>query len=291
MAGQRAAATGPAGRPWRRWGAVVALLALAAVSVLIAPRSDAQILPSPPALPPPPAEGNVLADVLGPASATACDAVATVYGLAGPIASAQLPPELQVLVGELDPYLSLITYACGYLVTPPSGVVCAPDDAIAEQAGLLALPVTPPGATKLLYDTAAGIEHALLRLGVDVDAAASRQLAEALGCGTPAPVEAGPPAALPVDERTTAPPSSPAGASGSFGPSAIPDVVAGPTAEQTTVLPGTLGRLGALRYPVRGVAALLLGLPLVLLAAAVAYAPRFARHPRPPRGPAPWDAP
>jgi hypothetical protein len=266
-------------------------LALAALSVVIAPTSSAQVLPSPPALPAPPAEGNVLADVLGPASATACDAVATVYGLAGPIASAQLPPELQALLAEADPYLSLITYACGYLVTPPSGLYCAADDQLNDAVGLLSLPASLPGAAKVLYDTAAGLEHAFLRLGLDIGTDASRQLAAALGCGELPPTEAGAPAALPIADLPTEATPSFAGGGGGFGPSAIPDVVAAPSADQTTVLPGTLGQLGALRYPVREAAALFLALPLVLLAAAVAFAPRFARHPRARRGPAPWDEP
>ena len=266
----------------RRWLLSAALLVVAALSVLVAPSSGAQVLPELPPLPAPPAEGNPLADILGPASATACDAVATVYGLAGPIVAAQLPPEFQALLVEADPYLVLVTYACGYLVVPPSGVVCATDDQLNQPLGALGVPVGLPQPVQILYATAAGIEHAFLRLGVDIGTDASRQLALALGCGALAPVDPGAAKSLP------APPASgsvdlglPAGSAGGFGPPSVPAVVpraAG--ARSTTELPGTLGQLGALRYPVKEAAALLLALPLVLLAVAVALGPRLTHRRR-----------
>lgn len=275
----------------RRWFAVATLLLLAVLSVAIAPRTEAEVLPPLlPTLPAPPAEGNLLADVLGPASATACKTVATVYGLAGPIATAQLPAELRPLVAELDPYLALITYACGYLVVPPSGVVCSTDQALNEPLGLLGLPVALPEATAILYDTAAGIEHALARLGFDIGTDGSRQLAAALGCGVMAPPPEPDPAALPLPpEVPTVDVAAPVLSGGGLAsiPAVVPAVPATPGSD--VVLPGTAGQLGALRYPVRGTAALLLGLPLVLLAAAIAVGPRFARPPRVRRGPAPWS--
>jgi hypothetical protein len=257
----------------RRSIIVVALLALAALSVAIAPTSRAQVLPPLPPLPAPPAEGSPLADVLGPASATVCDALALVFGLVGPIASAQLPPDLQELVAETDPYLALLTYACGLVAVPPSLTVCSLDAQLSQPLGLLGLPVAIPPATAVLYDTAAGLERALLRLGVDLGTDASRQLAQALGCGTPAPPEVAPPAPLPVpDAAPTADLSG--GGFGSVAPSGIPDVVPPPSVGGTTTeVPGAPGRLGSLRYPVRGAAALLLALPLVLLAAGLALAP------------------
>ena len=277
--------TGP-----RRWIAVVALVVLAGLSVAVAPGSQAQVLPELPELPAPPADGNLLADVLGPASAMACKTIATAYALVGPIASAQLPPELQPLVAEIDPYLALITYACGYLVTPPTGTVCAVDGQVNDQIATLGLPVGLPAPALLLYETAAGIEHAFLRLGLDIGTDASRQLAELLGCGEPLPPETGPPAALPQPEVVPVDlPSSGSFGSG-LGPSSVPAVVGGVAAPQVTELPGTAGQLGALSYPVRGAAALLLALPLTLLALGIAVAPRL-RRPRRTQGPAPWIAP
>jgi hypothetical protein len=275
---------------------VLALLAVAALSVIVAPTSTAQVLPPLPPLPAPPADGNVAADVLGPASASACDAAATVYGLAGPIASAQLPPELQVLLVEADPYLALVTYACGYLVTPPSGVFCSSDQQLNEQAGLLGVPVGLPGPSKVLYDTAAGLEHAFLRLGTDIGTEASRQLASALGCGVPLPVTPPDAAALPVQPLPTVteqPPAAVAIASPAIGrrPS-VPAVVPRPaTPGNVTQLPGSVGQLGALRYPVRAQAALLLALPLLLLAGGIAVEPRLRRgRSRRGRGPSWTDA-
>lgn len=278
----------------RRWTAVVALLVLAAASVAIAPASQAapaQILPELPELPAPPEDGNLLADVLGPASATACKTFATAYALVGPIAAAQLPPELRFLVDELDPYLSLISYACGYLVSPPTGMVCAVDQQLNGPIASLGLPVGVPPAAALLYDTAAGIEHAFLRLGLDISTDASRTLAELLGCGEPAPTETGPPAALPVPPAPAAVEvSAPGGFSSGLAPVEIPAVVARPALPQVTEIPGTAGQVGALTYPVRGAAALLLALPLVLLAAGIAVGPHLRRRPRRATGGDPWAA-
>ena len=260
------------------------LLALAVASVAVAPSSTAEILPPPPELPVPPADGNPLADILGPASATACDAIATVYGLAGPIASAQLPPDLQVLLTEVDPYLALVTYACGLLVVPPSGVVCAVDEQINAQTGVLGAPVGVPPTFSIFYDTAAGIERAFLRAGVDIGQDASEALATALGCGIPEPVEVGVPAALPVVPAVptveVAAPLTPG-----FSLPRVPAVVGRTTPGQTTSLPGTAGLLGTLRYPVRSTAALLLALPLVLMAVGVVLAPRIGPRRRRPLRP------
>jgi hypothetical protein len=257
----------------RRSIVVAALVALAALSVAVAPTGSAQVLPAPPPLPAPPADGNPLADLLGPASATVCDAVAVVYGLVGPIASAQLPPNLQELLSDTDPYVALLTYACGLLAVPPSLTVCSLDAQVNGPLGLLGLPVALPAATAILYDTAAGLEHALLRLGVDIGTDASRQLAEALGCGKPAPPEIAPPAALPLPDATPTV-DLPGGGFGSVAPAGIPAVVQQPASgDTTTQVAGTLGRLGSIRYPVRGAAALLLALPLVVLAAGIALAP------------------
>jgi hypothetical protein len=257
------------------------LLVLAGLSVLVAPSSSAQVLPDLPPLPPPPADGNPLADVLGPASATVCDATAVVFGLAGPIASAQLPPELQSLLAEADPYLALVTYACGLIAVPPSGVVCASDASATQLTGLLGSPVGLPAASQIFYDTAAGIEHALLRIGFDVGSQASQAIAQVLGCGVPKPAGSEPPAALPTP--TTGAPADTIVAPASDGvvPVGIPAVTPPATGPaETVVTPGQIGTLGALRYPVREAAALLLALPLALLAAAVALGPRLAPHPR-----------
>jgi hypothetical protein len=276
----------------RRRIVVLALLVLAALSVLVAPSSNAQqILPQLPPLPAPPADGNLLADILGPASLTACNTVATAYGLVGPIAAAQLPPDLQPLVGEVDPYLALITYACGYLVSPPSTFRCAIDTSVTQQLGLLGLPVGPPTVAQIFYETAAGIEHAFLRLGLDVGTDASQQIATALGCGVPVEADPGAPAALPPSDAVPA--VAPLATGGSFSSGklalpAVPSVVARPpVADTSTVLPGSAGRLGALSYPVREAAALLLALPLVLLAGGVALGPRLCGHRRKPRAGAP----
>ena len=88
----------------------------------------------------------------------------------------------------------------------------------------------------------------------------------------------GAPAALPV--TPTVPPSEAVAApsvGSSFALPAVPSVTGPSTelAQRTVEVPGTAGQLGALRYPVRGAAALLLALPLVLLALGVAVAPRL----------------
>jgi hypothetical protein len=265
----------------RRWLVSAALLLLAGLSVLVAPSSGAQVLPDLPPLPAPPADGNLLADILGPASATACDAVATVYGLAGPIAAAQLPPELQALLTETDPYLALVTYGCGYLAVPPSGVICASDQSTNQLGGSIGAPVALPAASQIFYDTAAGIEHAMLRLGVDIGTDASRQLAAALGCGVPPPVDEGDAAALPLTPAAPSVDLAPTDAPSGFRPPSVPAIVSRPANPgSTTELPGALGQLGALRYPVKEAAALLLALPLVLLAVAVAFGPRVTRRGR-----------
>jgi hypothetical protein len=263
---------------------VLALLALAGLSVALAPTSSAQVLPPLlPPLPAPPAEGNVAADVLGPASATACDLAATVYGLVGPIASAQLPPELRFLVTETDPYVALVTYACGYLVSPPSGRVCAPDGELNDLAGLLGAPVALPAPVQIFYETAAGLERAFLRLGLDIGTEASQQLATALGCGVPPTVTPPDAAALPEPQEPAAvvlpapaqPPSAVAGRP------LVPAIVGRPaTPGSVTQLPGTSAQVGALSYPVRAQAALLLALPLTLLAGGIALEPRLRRRGR-----------
>jgi len=275
---------------------VVALLALAVLSVVVAPSSRAQVLPDLPPLPAPPAEGNIAADVLGPATATACKTVATVYGLLGPIAAAQLPPELQGLVTEADPYLALVTYACGYLVTPPSGLVCTPDAQLGEVSkealGLLGLPVSAPAAVQVFYDTVPGIEHVFLRLGLDIGTEASRQLAAALGCGAPAPIAPTEPAAFPTQEAPAALEAPGSGlADVSLARPSIPAVVGRPaTPGSTTQRPGTLGQAGGLSYPVKAQAAVLLALPLVLAAGGLAAEPRLRRRGRRRRGGgAPWS--
>ena len=270
---------------WRRPVVALALVVLAGLSILVAPTSQAELLPPPPDLPAPPADGNPLADVLGPASATACDAIAVVYGLAGPIASAQLPPELQTLLTDVDPYLALVTYACGYLVVPPSGVVCEAGTQINEQAGLLGLPVGVPDAFAVFYDTVAGIERAFLRSGIDVGQGVSEEIATALGCGVPAPVEIGNPAALPVTPSTPAVEVAPPASNGFALPEVPPVVGRTTTGGTTTVIPGTAAFLGTLRYPVRSTAAVLLALPLLLLAALVALAPRLGPRRRRPLRP------
>ena len=278
----------------RRGVVAAALFVLAALSVAVAPASRASVLPPPPALPAPPAGGNPLADILGPSTGTVCNAVATVYALAGPIAAAQLPKELQPLVTETDPYTALITYACGLVATPPSTTVCAADSGLSAPLGGLGLPVSPPAAAAIFYDTAAGIEHAFLRLGVDVGQDVSEQLATALGCGEAPPASAGPPAARPTVPTASSPGGGLSSGGGSFASNAftaptIPGVVAPSTgARTTTIVPGTAGRLGAVHYPVREEAALLLALPLALSAGGVALGPRLRRPRRRRRGTAPW---
>ncbi|MDQ2650563.1 MAG: hypothetical protein M3Z03_13575, partial [Actinomycetota bacterium] len=183
--------------------------ALALVAVATAfPRAEAQTLPLPPLpeLPAPPVDGSVLSDALGPLATDYCDTVATVYALAGPIASAQLPPELRALVDEVTPYLSVVTYACGLLVSPPTGVVCATDDQLAQQLGVLGLPLSAPTPVQVLHDTAAGIEHVFLRAGIDIGPDVSRQLALILGCGVAPEVEPPPAAAAPVPAVDEPPP-------------------------------------------------------------------------------------
>lgn len=270
------------GRRWvRRTGALLAVLALV---VLGAGPSTAQVLPPLPPLPPAPEDGSLLSDVLGPSATSTCDAVATVEALAGPIISAQLPPDLQVVVEEVTPYLSLVSYVCSLVVTAPTGNVCSADDALGEQLGVLGLPVSFPAPFQIALDTAAGIEHVFLRLGVDVGTEVSRQLAAALGCALPPPPTSGPAAPLPPAAPPIAPPAPPAPAPAlDVGPSlapATPLPTTGPTvasarpAAGSPPIPGVLGLADA-RYPVDGLAALLLALPLLGLGGAIAVGPRL----------------
>jgi hypothetical protein len=258
--------------------AVAGVLALGGALGAV-PAATAQVLPPLPPLPAPPAEGSVLSDALGPIATSYCDTVATVYALAGPIAQAQLPPELRSLVDEITPYLSVVTYACGFLATPPTTAVCATDSALAEQMGALGLPVAAPTPIVQLYETAAGIEHVFLRAGIDIGTEVSRQLATVLGCGEGAAQEE-PPAATP--------PAVPAAPTGAVAPGlalggtarvVVPPVVATPgTPGSVTRVPGVTGRAGSVRYPVDGLATALLSLPLAALIAGAWVGPRLRRR-------------
>jgi hypothetical protein len=259
--------------------AIVAVVALGAP----APRAEGQTVPLPlpqlPPLPPPPDDGSIISDLLGPASNDGCDSVAVVFALAGPIASAQLPPAARELVDQITPYLSLATYACGFLISPPSGRVCAGDEQIAEVVkGLnlsqLGAPVNTPKVAQIAYDTAAGIERAFLRFGVDIGQDLSLQIAEALGCSIPE-VPALPPAA--------APPAFPGSGGVAGSPDATSFVSVGlPSAElpSLTDVGGSrtipaVTRTGPSRYPVDGLATVLLALPLIALAVGAVAGPRL----------------
>jgi hypothetical protein len=258
--------------------ALVAVVALGAP----APRAEGQTqlpLPPLPPLPPPPEDGTAISDVLGPATTDGCDGIAVVFALAAPIASAQLPPAGRELVDQITPYLSLATYACGFLIAPPSGEVCKPDEQVADAVQSLNLselgvPVNTPKTAQIAHDTAAGIEHVFLRFGVDIGQDLSRRMAEALGCRVPAVAEL-PPAA--------APPAFP-GSTGSVGtPGAMSFLSVGlPATELPAVadLGGTrtlpaLTRSGPAHYPVDGLASVLLALPLVALAVGAFAGPRL----------------
>ncbi len=262
-------------------------LALAFVCVFVAAvavggaqtPSAAQIVPLPP-LPPPPEGGNPLSDLLGPASTDACDSVAVAFALAGPIATAQLPPDLANLVDQITPYLSVATYACGFLAVPPSKQVCGIDSKVADTVGGLGLsslgvPVNTPKAAAVAYETAAGIENVFLRAGIDIGHDTSLRLAEALGCEIP-PAAVTPPAkAAPTFGDTPA--TDGASGSTSFVAIDLPTPLASaPTVSDSAVLPAVT-RTGPTRYPIDGLATFLLGLPLVLLGLAALVAPRLRR--------------
>jgi hypothetical protein len=263
----------------RRLG-LAAVLALVFMALSMG-SSRAQVLPPLlPELPPPPVEGNPLADLLGPLTGDTCDTVATVYALAGPIAQAQLPPELRSLVDEVTPYLSLVTYACGLLASPPTGTVCAADEAVKQQIGMLGLPLplNAPPAVQVVVDTIAGIEHVFLRLGLDIGRDVSTQLAAALGCTVPAPV-VDPPAAPAPSFPTSDLPSTPGvtGSPGSFSSGTFPSAPAGPVAVSAGgPLPGVPVTTTEVSYPIEGLTGVLLILPLALLAGLAVVAPRLS---------------
>lgn len=267
----------------RRRRTVVLGLVAALVAVLAGRGAGAQVLPPLPPLPPPPADGSPLSDVLGPSATGYCDTVATVQALAGPIVSAQLPEEAQVLVEEVTPYLSVVTYACGLVAAPPTEVRCATDDALADQLGVLGLPVNSPAPGQVLVDTAAGIEHVFRRAGIDLDAGLARQLAAALGCGAleevvpptaaPAPSEEGPLVAPPAPARPTS--------SGFVPPRpVVPAVSPRPGLPAAGAPASPAVDAAAVRYPVDPGAAALLALPLAALVAAAVVAPRLGRRRR-----------
>ena len=258
------------------------LAALAIVVVASAGPSRAQVLPPLPPLPPAPEDGSLLSDVLGPAATSTCDAIATVEALAGPIISAQLPPDLAVVVEEVTPYVSLVSYVCSLIVTKPTGKVCAADRSVSDVFGVLGLPVNLPAPFQIGLDTAAGIEHVFLRSGVDIGTEASRQLAVALGCAIPPPLDTGEAAPLPMVPAAPTPPPparsvvTPPAPLGDLRPVEAPTVVGSPaTPAVGAPVPGVVG-LADVRYPVDERAALLLLLPIAALAAAIALGPRLA---------------
>lgn len=259
-----------------------ALVGFVAVATPATPAASAPGLPPLPPLPPPPSDGTAISDILGPAASGGCDTVALVFALAAPIAGAQLTPELKELVDQLTPYLSLATYACGFIVSPPSAFKCAPDKQTAETVAKLNLsqfgvPVNVPEAAKVTYETAAGIENVFLRLGIPVGQEASLALAKALGCVIPPPVIDPPPAPAPTF-------GSSGGTSGSPGSTSF--VAVGGISTQlpgvsslggTRTIPAVTQR-GTARYPINGLASVLLAVPLALLAAGGVLGPRFARR-------------
>lgn len=266
-------------KPLRLLLVAMASLLVGAVALGGPTETAAQIVPLPP-LPPPPSDGTALSDVLGPATTDACDSVAVAFALAGPIATAQLPPELAALVEQVSPYLALATYACGFLAVPPSKQVCGIDQQVADSVGGLGLsdlgvPINTPKAAAVTYETAAGIENVFLRAGIDIGHDTSLQLAEALGCTIP------PAAVLPPAKAAPTFPATPSvdavGGSTSFValelPSALPSV---DSITEGRTIPAVT-RSGPTRYPVDGVAMLLLGVPLVLLAAGALLAPRLRK--------------
>lgn len=270
---------------WVRYAALAiacALIGVVAVGAPAQPAASAPGLPALPPLPPPPADGTALSDILGPSASGGCDTVAVVFALAAPIAGAQLTPELKALVDQLTPYLSLATYACGFIVSPPSPFKCAPDAKNAETVAKLNLsqlgvPLNVPEAAKVTYETAAGIEHVFLRLGVPISQDASLALAKALGCVIPPPV---------IDPPAKAAPTFPS----TGGRNAISDstsfVSSAPIAGAlggivsvggTRTLPATTTSRPA-RYPIDGLASLLFALPLALIAMGAVVGPRVARR-------------
>lgn len=242
--------------------------------------SAAQIVPLPP-LPPPPEGGTALSDVLGPAATDGCDSVAVAFALAGPIATAQLPPDLARLADQISPYLAVATYACGLVAVPPSKQVCGIDTKVADTVGGLGLsalgvPVNTPKAAAVAYETAAGIENVFLRAGIDIGHDTSLRFAEALGCSIP-PAAVVPPAKAPPSFADT---PATAGAAGSTSFVAID--LPGParsTVESigdSRTIPAVTRR-GPTRYPVDSLATVLLALPLVLLGAGALVGPRLRR--------------
>jgi hypothetical protein len=242
--------------------------------------SAAQIVPLPP-LPPPPEGGNPLSDLLGPAATDGCDGVAVAFALAGPIATAQLPPDLAKLVDQISPYLSVATYACGFLAVPPSKQVCGIDTQLADAVGGLGLsklgaPINTPKAAAVTYETAAGIENVFLRAGVDIGHDTSLRLAEALGCSIP-PAAVVPPAKAPPSFAATSGSEGSAGST-SFVAVDLPGALGSvPTITEGRSIPAVT-RSGPTRYPVDGLATLLLGLPLVLLGLGAVVAPRLKQR-------------
>lgn len=234
---------------------VVALLSLAVALLTLLPgsvtTSAAQVLPPPPTVPAPPEDGNPVSDVLGPSLTGSCDTLAVVFALAGPIATAQIPPDLQPLVRELEPYIGTALVACGFLASPPTGRVCDADAGVSDLFTPLGLPVSVPAATAQFHDTVAGIERAFLRVGVDIGRDTSTRLAEALGCSVPEPDALPDPAAVPTPvapgAAPVAVPSTPVVpvAGGGFAalPGAAVDVPAAVTpvaGEQTVAAPVTV---------------------------------------------------
>lgn len=259
-----------------------ALIGVVALGAPAPPAASAPGLPALPPLPPPPADGTALSDILGPAASGGCDTVAVVFALAAPIAGAQLTPELKELVDQLTPYLSLATYACGFIVSPPSAFKCAPDAKNAETVAKLGLsqfgvPVNVPEAAKVTYETAAGIEHVFLRLGVPISQDASLALAKALGCVIPPPV-VDPPAAAAPTFPSTAGRNAVADSTSFVSSGPLAGALGGITSVRgTRTLPATTTS-GPPRYPVDGLATILFALPLALIAAGATVGPRIARR-------------
>jgi hypothetical protein len=258
------------------------LIGFVAVGAPATPAASAPGLPPLPPLPPPPSDGTVLSDILGPAATGGCDSVALVFALAAPIAGAQLTPELKELVDQITPYLSLATYACGFLVSPPSAFKCAPDKLVADTAAKLNLsqlgvPVNIPEAAKVTYDTAAGIENIFLRLGIPIDQPQAFGLAKVLGCTVPPPVVDPPAAAAPTFPSTAGTSGTPASTSFVAIGSPVGSLPSTVSVGGSRTLPAVTTK-GPARYPIDGRAAALLALPLVLLAAAGVVGPRLRKR-------------